>query len=223
MPHRYHHLDDLPAVIPIFPLSGAILLPRATLPLNIFEPRYIAMTDAAMEGDRVIGMIQPNAPQDRSRKPALFGAGCAGRITSYSETDDGRYMITLAGICRFQMAAEPGRELDATTPYRQAAPDYAPFADDLDAALDDKGIDRPRLLEALKKYLNLQSLEADWTAIQKAPGETLVNSLCMICPFSPEEKQALLEARGIVDRCTALTALIEMAALEPPTGSTSVQ
>lgn len=200
-------VEELPPVIPIFPLGGALLLPRGRLPLNIFEPRYLAMTDEALKGHRLIGMIQPLDRDAESDVPGLHRVGCVGRITQFSETEDGRYLITLTGITRFAVQ----EELKAVTPYRQVEADYAPFKDDFYPSPEGVDINRSRLLELLRQYLDLHSLEADWEAIDRAGGETLVNSLCMISPFGVSEKQALLEAQSPVERTDVLIALIEMA------------
>jgi Lon protease-like protein len=216
-PRRYRNISDLPAIIPVFPLTGVILLPRAKLPLNIFEPRYLAMVDAAMDHYRVIGMIQPRGPGgDKAKNPPLASIGCLGRITDYSETDDGHYLITLTGIARFQVSGER----DSRTPYREVAADYALFAEDL-LSLEDPPIARDRLVAALKPYLSDRAMQTDWKSIEEAPSETLVNALCMLCPFEPSEKQALLEAPDLVRRSEALIALLEMAnASAIPSGGT---
>lgn len=203
---RAPSLAELPAVIPVFPLAGALLLPRGRLPLNIFEPRYLAMIDDAMRHHRVIGMVQP-ANQDQ-RHPPLYPVGCLGRLTSWSETGDGRLMITLTGLIRFRIATE----LNTVTAYRQVEADFVPFAGDLKESDDEECVDRKRLGASLKSYLKLRQLEADWNSIERAPGEVLINSLAMICPFDVAEKQALLEAPHLADRAQLLTALIEMAA-----------
>jgi Lon protease-like protein len=204
---RYSNISDLPAVIPVFPLTGAMLFPRTRLPLNVFEPRYLTMVDAAMDGDRLIGMIQPKtAGEDMAPKPALCGIGCVGRIVEYSETEDGRYLITLAGMVRFRLAGER----EAGTPFRQVAADYAAFAADM-ATVEDQPIPRERLLAALKPYLKDREMKSDWDSIEEAPGETLVSALSMICPFGPQDKQALLEAPTLKDRAEALIALLEIA------------
>jgi hypothetical protein len=199
----YVKAADLPQVIPVFPLPGAILLPRGQLPLNIFEPRYLNMIDDAMAGDRIIGMVQPRGgPQ---RLPGLSAIGCAGRITSFAETSDGRYLITLTGCARFRLTGE----LSSRTPYRQIRVDFTAFEADLRApAADDSGIDRDSLLGALRAYLEARGLEIDWDTAGTAPPEALVNSLSMALPFDPPEKQALLEAGGLTDRCAVLTALL---------------
>lgn len=207
---NYQHAEELPQSIPIFPLSGALLLPRARLPLHIFEPRYLAMIDAALGNHRLIGMIQPRPAPPSTSRPDLYPVGCVGRITSFNESDDGRYFITLTGICRFR----PARELDTITPYRQVVADYGDFETDLAPARDEGAVDRHHLAEALKDYLTKQNLDADWDTIEHAPCETLVNSLAVICPFEPPEKQALLEAPTLEERSRALIALIEMASAE---------
>ncbi|WP_332657571.1 LON peptidase substrate-binding domain-containing protein [Brevundimonas sp.] len=203
MAQGYVKAADLPQVIPVFPLPGAILLPRGQLPLNIFEPRYLNMIDDAMAGDRIIGMLQPQAGS--ARQPGLSPVGCAGRITSFAETSDGRYLITLTGCARFRLASE----LPAQTPYRQIRADFAPFEDDLTAPpVDDIGLDRDGLLDALRAYLETRGLDIDWDTAETAPPEALINSLSMALPFEPPEKQALLEAPGLIDRSAVLTALL---------------
>ena len=198
MPGGYRQAADLPQVIPIFPLDGALLLPRGELPLQIFEPRYLNMIDDVMAGDRIIGMVQTRQGGDRSR-PNLGHVGCAGRITSYAETSDGRYLITLTGICRFETA----EELNVRTPYRQIR---------LERRI--AGADRRRFSRALKRYLNHRELDIDWDTASKAPLEALVNSLSMGLPFDPAEKQALLEAGDFAKRFEVLTALLEIDAVE---------
>jgi hypothetical protein len=207
----YTSLDELPATLPVFPLTGTVLLPRGQLPLNIFEPRYLAMVDATLSGSRFIGMIQPVEHEEKALAPALTKVGCAGRITSYRETDDGRYLITLTGICRFSVAEEiaPG------TPFRQVRPDYTPYLGDLttDSATD---FPRERLLGALKHYLVRRDLKADWRSVMSAPPEMLVNALAMLCPFEPAEKQALIEAPSWSDRVDTLVVLLEISAVPAP-------
>jgi len=207
----YTHTGDLPAVLPVFPLTGVMLLPRTPLPLNVFEPRYLAMVDAAMSGSRIIGMIQPKIHEDKEIRPPLLNIGCAGRITSYQETDDGRYVIALTGICRFRVA----EELDVSTPFRQVSADYAPFAADLVGG-EYQDFPRERLMAALKSWLTQRELKADWQSVMSAPAENLVNALSMMCPFEPAEKQALLEAAGLPERADTLVALLEMTR-HPPT------
>lgn len=200
MAQGYVKAADLPQVIPVFPLPGAILLPRGQLPLNIFEPRYLNMIDDAMAGDRIIGMIQP-----RGGGQGLSPVGCAGRITSFAETSDGRYLITLTGCARFRL----GSEIPTQTPYRQIRADFAPFEADLSAPpVDDVGLDRDSLLDALRAYLEIRGLDIDWDTAETAPPEALINSLSMALPFDPPEKQALLEAGSLTDRSAVLTALL---------------
>ena len=203
MAQGYVKAADLPQVIPVFPLPGAILLPRGQLPLNIFEPRYLNMIDDAMAGDRIIGMVQPQGgPQ---RLPGLSPVGCAGRITSFAETSDGRYLITLTGCARFRLAGE----IPTQTPYRQIRADFAPFETDLATPpVDDVGLDRDGLLDALRAYLEARGLDIDWDTAETAPPEALINSLSMALPFDPPEKQALLEAAALTDRSEVLTALL---------------
>jgi uncharacterized protein len=201
----YRKIGDLPATIPIFPLGGAVVFPRGALPLNIFEPRYLNMVDDAMGGARMIGMIQPAGPGEDEERPHVADIGCVARITSYSETDDGRYLITLSGICRFRLA----QELDAMTPYRQVLADYAPFITDLNAQKSVPMVDKPALLQALSDYLARTGLGAMSPGLQSAPIESLINTLAAACPFEDAEKQALLEAPGIIDRASLLKALFE--------------
>ncbi|MBV9572401.1 MAG: LON peptidase substrate-binding domain-containing protein [Alphaproteobacteria bacterium] len=210
----YRTLDDLPPVVPIFPLSGALLLPRGGLPLNVFEPRYLAMVDDALSGHRLIGMIQPTEPEEQTLKPALSRVGCLGRITSFKESEDARYQITLTGVCRFRMT----QELAADTPYRQVGCDYSTFAGDL-VSSDESDLPRERLVAALKNYLARRDLKADWQSVMQAPPEHLVNALAMLCPFEPAEKQALLEAPGWNERVATLVALLEMSDARSFSGS----
>jgi Lon protease-like protein len=211
--HRYLHVGDLPKTIPIFPLTGALLLPQTRLPLNIFEPRYLAMIDAAMSGTRLIGMIQPKIQgEDMAPKPELAKVGCVGRIIEYAETDDGRYLITLLGVARFSIAVEH----DNGQPYREIEADYSQFAGDFTPE-QAPTVARRRLIAALKPYLADRDMKTDWEAIDEAPVDSLVDALSMMCPFDPAEKQALLEAPGIVERAETLIALLEMANAGPAT------
>jgi hypothetical protein len=203
---RYHSIDDLPRTLGVFPLTGVLLLPRGQLPLNVFEPRYLALVDAAMSGTRLIGMIQPTEHEDKMLSPPLSAIGCAGRITSYREAEDGRYLITLTGICRFRVKSE----LAVTTPYRQVQAEFGDLAGDL-VQENDSDFPRERLLAALKTYLSRRDLKADWRSVMSAPAEILVNALAMLCPFEPAEKQALLEAPSWTERVGTLMALLEMA------------
>ena len=208
----------LPEVLPIFPLTGVLLLPRGRLPLNIFEPRYLAMIHDALGGDRLVGMIQPAEPQrdgvgQGALNPPLYPIGCAGRITQFAETDDHRFLITLTGIARFRIV----EELPLLSSYRRVIPDWRPFAEDL-AATGDADLDRARLIRGLKGYFAQRQLSVDWNAIDKAPSDYLVTSIAMACPFAPSEKQALLEAADLGERARLLTTLVEMAAIEPLSG-----
>jgi Lon protease-like protein len=209
MQGTYRKLGDLPLVIPVFPLDGALLLPGGQLPLNIFEPRYLNMLDDAMSGERIIGMIQTRPHQNAdTERPALAPVGCAGRVTSFAETSDGRYLITLTGVCRFRA----GEELPVRTPYRQVRADFTPFEPDLreDAAGARTAADIDRLLAALRRYLDHRGLAIDWGDAESAPSDALINSLAMALPFDPLEKQALLEAETIFERKATLTALLEI-------------
>lgn len=206
MSQKYRHMEDLPRELPVFPLPQAILLPRARLPLNIFEPRYLAMVDAAMSGDRLIGMIQPATLEHDNEPPALSRVGGAGRIIGYQETDDGRYLITLAGVARFAIR----RETTSVTPYRTVEADWSNYAADLWAPQGEPAIDRTPLLAALKAYLLRNGFGVDWTSVSDAPIEALINSLCADCPFTNAEKQALVEAQTLEDRCEVLTTLLTM-------------
>jgi Lon protease-like protein len=205
MTGSYSATSDLPRGLPIFPLPGALLLPRGRLPLNIFEKRYLAMFDDALGGDRLIGMIQPSDAHATGASPALFSVGCAGRITSFSESGDGRYLVALDGVARFKIT----EELPLYRGYRRVTPDWSPFGADL--AEDNGTVDRHRLIELLRAYFRQQSLSANWDAIGQAPDEQLVTSLAMICPFQPPEKQALLEAGCLSDRARLMMSLLEIA------------
>jgi len=198
------HKIDLPDTIPVFPLPGALLLPRARLPLHLFEPRYLQMFDDMLKTDhRLIGMVQPYDAADGTDK--LHSIGCAGRITSFSETEDGRYMITLAGASRFRIK----NEVDGFTPYRRARVDWQGFERDLGAEETDTGFDRANFMSALGRFFDDQGLQTDWESLQDADDELLINSLSMLCPFEPEDKQALLEAPSLTTRRETLTTLIE--------------
>jgi hypothetical protein len=206
---RPKRLDDLPSVIPVFPLPGAILLPRGRLPLNIFEPRYLNMVDDALAGDRIIGMVQPSSEPEDGSPPEMYSIGCAGRLTAFNETEDGRYLIGLDGVCRFAIK----EEVDVKTPYRQVRVDWSRFARDLEPD-DEPGIDRQELVDTLQRYLEHNNLDADWPSVQQAGGEALITALSMICPFDPHEKQALLEAPRAKDRAEALIALMRFSLAE---------
>ncbi len=212
---RYRTPADLPRHIPVFPLAGALLLPRADLPLNIFEPRYLAMVQDAMSSDRLIGMIQPQPEQAGSGVPHLLKIGCAGRITSYAETPDDRLVITLTGISRFEIA----EELAAVTPYRQVVADFHPFAIDLVSDLGASEVNRPALVKAFRDYLNANNMNADWEQVNAASTEVLVNTLSLLAPYPPGEKQALLEAPDLKTRADVLVALTEVALRRMSPGS----
>lgn len=204
---RYRTPADLPQRIPVFPLSGALLLPRAELPLNIFEPRYLAMIDQALSTDRLIGIIQPAAGREQEAVPPLMKVGCVGRIISYTETADDRMLITLSGVCRFQVVSE----LDAVTPYRQVVANFHPFAIDLAAEVGASDVNRPALLKAFRDYLAANNMKANWNEVDHAPTDILVNTLSLLAPYEPQEKQALLEAPDLKTRAEVLVALTEVA------------
>ncbi len=204
-------LADLPETLPIFPLPGALLLPRARLPLNIFEPRYLAMLEDALKTPhRLVGMVQPLlVPEDKSEaKPArLHHIGCAGRVTAMQETEDGRYLITLSGVSRFRL----GEMIEGFTPYLRARVDWTSFGRDLGRAEQDPEFDRQAFLTVLARFFDTAQLSSDWDSLKEADVELLVNSLSILCPFDPEEKQALLEAPTLSNRRETLTTLMEFA------------
>ncbi|MBV9550540.1 MAG: LON peptidase substrate-binding domain-containing protein [Alphaproteobacteria bacterium] len=208
--HPFHSFTDLPANVPLFPLTGVVLMPRGALPLNVFEPRYLKMVDDVLKGDRLIGIIQPTENPDTVLRPALSAVGTVGRMVSFRETEDNRYLITLAGLCRFRLQGEVGRETASDAPYRIGICDFALFAGDM-AEPGAADFPRQRLLSALKDYLNTRDLKADWKSVTTAPPDALVNALSMMCPFEPAEKQALLEAPGFSERVDTLVAILEMA------------
>jgi len=197
---------DLPKTIPVFPLPGALLLPRARLPLHIFEPRYLAMLDDTLKtSHRLIGMIQPREVPG-SNEARLQSIGCAGRLTGFSETEDGRYMITLAGISRYRITSE----VEGFTPYRRCDVDWSPFGRDLGPEEEDE-FDRDRFMDILGRFFDASGLSTDWDSLREAEDELLINSLSMLCPFDPEDKQALLEAPSLSTRRETLVTLIEFA------------
>lgn len=204
----------VPAALPIFPLEGALLLPHGHLPLHIFEPRYINMVEAALGRQRMIGMIQPRRKSDPSEADtvAVYDTGCVGKIINFSETDDGRFLVTLRGICRFRVA----EELALENGFRRIRPDLEPFRMDFDNP-SDEGIDRAQLLEAARGYLDARGIECDWDAATSASPQSLITTLAMICPFDPREKQALLECPSLADRNKLLISLFQMSALEADT------
>jgi len=218
MERPFHpRLEDLPQILPVFPLPGVLLLPEGRLPLNIFEPRYLAMVQDALGWGRLIGMIQPSVPvADHGPEPALFETGCAGRISSFSETDDGRILLTLIGVCRFRIRSE----VESVRGYRRVSADWEPFRDDL-LPQDEPEFDRQRLLAVLKVYLKLKGIELNWNALEAAGNLALSVSLPMALPFEPREKQAMLENANPVDRAATLLALLEMSVAEATGGQTT--
>lgn len=204
---EYRGPSDLPEMIPVFPLPGALLLPRGQMPLNIFEQRYLAMVDDALRGHRLIGMIQPDiAHSHNEEKPQLFRVGCVGRITQLAEAGDGRYILELTGIARFRIK----EELAALTPYRQCKVDYTPFIDDFTARKGEEEVDREALIEVLRDFLKANNLKVDWEGIEVAPNEALVNALAMMSPYGAPEKQAMLEAPDLKTRAEILIAVTQM-------------
>ncbi|MGM4894879.1 MULTISPECIES: LON peptidase substrate-binding domain-containing protein [unclassified Tardiphaga] len=204
----YRGPAELPEVIPVFPLPGALLLPRGQMPLNIFEQRYLAMIDDSLrDGHRLIGMIQPDAAHSPDEaRPALFKVGCVGRITQLAESGDGRYILELTGVSRFEVV----QELSVLTAYRQCKVDYFPFIDDFTARKGEDDVDRTALLAVLNDFLKANNLKVDWEGIDKAPNEALVNALAMMSPYGPPEKQAMLEAPDLKTRAEILIAVTEM-------------
>ena len=234
-------MPDLDGEFGVFPLAGALLLPRGRLPLNIFEPRYIAMVDDALRSRRLIGMLQPHGVEDdeaeeddepvgaaggfgftwqsasgqagRAAQPAVYQIGCVGRLTSFVEREDGTYAITLAGIARFRVR----REIEMVRGYRRVSADFAAFSDDL-VEPGPVPFDREGMLAALRRFFSLRGFEARWEAIEQMDDETLITTLSMICPFAAAEKQALLEAPTLAQRARTLLALLQMAGHETDDG-----
>ena len=217
---RYLSEKDFPASVPVFPLAAAMLLPGGRMPLNIFEPRYLEMFDAAMGGDRLVGMVQPRLDGARrgDGEPELCEVGCLGRITSFSESGDGRYLVALQGICRFRIDAELN---SPRTPFRQCR--IRPFLGDLDPERGADEVDRTSLLRVFRAYLDANGLDADWDSVARAENATLVNTLSMMSPFGPAEKQALLEAPDLKTRADTLIAITEMALAEDNEGGNRLQ
>ena len=219
---EYRGPSDLPEVIPVFPLPGALLLPRGQMPLNIFEPRYLAMVDDAFrDGRRLIGMIQPDVSHSPDEaRPKLFHVGCVGRITQLAESGDGRYILELTGVTRFRVVEEQ----TVLTPYRQCKVDYFPYRDDFTARKGEEAVDREALLKALTQFLDANNLKVDWEGIENAPNEALVNALAMMSPYGPPEKQAMLEAPDLKTRAEILIAVTEMdLAKKRTSGDTGLQ
>jgi uncharacterized protein len=205
---EYRGPADLPEIVPVFPLAGALLLPRGQMPLNIFETRYLAMVDDCFrDGHRLIGMIQPDATHSQSEeRPVLFRVGCAGRITQLAESGDGRYILELTGVARFKVV----EEMTVLTPYRQCKVDYFPFLDDFTARKGEDAVNREALLAVLTDFLKANNLKVDWEGVESAPNEALVNALAMMSPYGAAEKQAMLEAPDLKTRAEILIAVTEM-------------
>jgi uncharacterized protein len=206
---EYRGPADLPEILPVFPLPGALLLPRGQMPLNIFEPRYLAMIDDAFrDGHRLIGMIQPDIAHSpkNSDKPALFSVGCVGRITQLAESGDGRYILELTGVSRFKVV----EELEVLTAYRQCKVDFFTFVDDFTPRMGEDEVDREALLTVLADFLKANNLKVDWEGVETAPNEALVNALAMMSPYGVAEKQAMLEAPDLKTRAEILVAVTEM-------------
>ena len=214
MAHFHPRVEDLPGEFPVFPLPGALLLPRGKLPLRIFEPRYVAMTDDALGRGRMFAMIQPdpNAAEGESG-PGLYRVGCLGRLSSFNETDEGHYLITLTGLARFTITTE----LDMRRGYRRVTADFSAYRADLDPTPQPIGVEREALLTTLRGYFSRRGFQANWDAIKGQDDETLVITLAMVCPFEPAEKQALLEAPTQAERASMLLTLLRMGALAPDT------
>ena len=203
------YIRELPDTLPLFPLPGALLLPRARLPLHIFEPRYLQMLEDCMKTpDRLIGMVQTReVPVNQGSEPRLHSIGCAGRLTGFSETDDGRYMVTLSGVSRFRLR----KEIEGDSPYRRARVDWQGFERDQGAAEEDAGFYRAGFMDLLQRFFESLELSTDWESLGDADEELLINSLSMLCPFTPEDKQALLEAPTLTERRETMVTLIEFA------------
>ncbi len=206
MNNPYSAPEEVPNVIAVFPLAGALLLPRGELPLNIFESRYLAMVDDAMKSHRIIGMIQPEENASYRDIPGLLTVGCAGRITQIAETGDGRYVLTLTGISRFRIV----EEIPALTPYRQCCVDFSAFHTDFTPRMGENAVDRDSVLRTLRDFAEANQLQIDWNSIHEAPNEALVNALAMMSPYGPKEKQALLEAPDLKARAEVLVAITEV-------------
>jgi Lon protease-like protein len=217
MPAFHPAYETLPAEFPVFPLPGALLLPRGRLPLNIFEPRYLAMVEDSLAAGRMFGMIQPDPQQaGTAAGPGLYRVGCLGRLSTFSETDDGRFLITLTGLIRFSVAAE----VEIRRGYRRVRADFTAYRSDLEQPTGDLGTERDALLAALRGYFARRKFEANWDAVRRLDDDALVTTLSMSCPFEAAEKQALLEAQTGADRAATLLALLQMGAagLDVPPG-----
>lgn len=211
MPAFHPAFEELPAEIAIFPLAGALLLPEGRLPLNIFEPRYLAMVQDSLAAGRMFGMVQPDvAARQHDGGAHTYRIGCLGRVSSFAETDDGRLLITLTGVIRFRIV----EEIEGRNGYRRARAAYAPYRADLDGGAPPPRIDRAALVGALRPYFRARGIEANWEAVEQTPDAMLVTTLCMVCPFEVAEKQALLEAEGTAARAEMLVTLMRMGAHE---------
>jgi Lon protease-like protein len=218
-PKTFDNPNAMPATIPVFPLSGALLLPRGQMPLNIFEARYLSMIDAALAGDRIIGMVQPDWNMSHSHTPNLCKTGCAGRISAFQETGDGRYLITLIGIARFEIE----EELTVMTPYRQCRISFDNYAQDFDAGAGEQSVNRDDVVKTFRSFLEANDLETDWEDVDRASNEALVNALAMMSPFGPPEKQALLEAPDLKTRAETLVAITELELVKADNDNPSLQ
>lgn len=206
--------ENLPEIIPIFPLTGVLLLPGGRLPLNIFEPRYLAMVEEAMAHNRIFGMVQPTGINNPDGSSQIFKVGCAGRIHSFNESDDGRFLISLVGVCRFRIREETElRHVSKGGGFRSVKAEWDDYLGDLTECTKPACVDRDKLMQHMKCYFKLQGVAGDWDLIEKTNDTKLITSLAMICPFQPSEKQALLEAKTIEERCRLLTTLMDMALL----------
>lgn len=217
---RYRSPSDLPQQIPVFPLRGVILLPRAVLPLSIYEPRYLSMLEDILSGDRIVGIVQPDRSEGEEESPpgkavSLRPVGCAGRLTAFQELDDDRVLVTVTGVARFDLT----KEVPTSKPYRLFQVSYDAFSHDFEVGAGEELVDRSNLLRVLRSYLEAHKLKADWRAILSAPSEYLVNSLSVVCPYGAEEKQALLEAKDLKTRAEVLMALAEMELASSESGS----
>jgi len=224
VPDHYLKLSDLPKTLKVFPLRGVIMLPRSSLPLNVFEPRYLALVNDVLAGDRLIGFVQPVTHEDGPESPegkdfALRKTGGAGRLTAFQEADDGRYLITISGVARFTITGEEQTDY----PYRVCSVDWSHHEKDLEQGFGEDEVDRNRLLSVLKEYLKVNDLSADWDGINNSSNELLVNTLSMISPYGPEEKQALLEAGDLKTRAEVLVALAEMEIAGTDGGGSTLQ
>ena len=209
--------ERMPEIIPVFPLSTALLLPRARIPLHIFEPRYLAMVEDALRGERIIGLIQPVS--DVTEPPALLPVGCAGKLTQFTETGDGRYLVTLTGIARFRVV----EEIPAATEYRQCRVTFSDFVLDFTPRAGEDAVDRDSILSTLRQFADLNDLEIDWQSVRAAPNEALVNALSIMSPYGPREKQALLEAPNLQRRAEVLVAITEVEIARTKRAPTTLQ